>query len=810
VIVGSYLNSSSEQEALLLTGTVSGGAWTFTASAAGLPSGAAASPGASLSSVSCAASGDCSAAGSYENAGEDEQGLLVSQTGSVWETGTTASLPADASSNPGVTLSSISCASAGDCDAVGDYYTSGGNLQGLMLTQTGGGWGSAAEPTLPSDAGTAEFTSLASVSCSAASNCAATGNYADESFSLHPLLLSQSSNGTWSAGTEPALPYPNASPEASVEAVSCAPGGGCAEVADYTDRSDNQLAGATSGTTTAAAIPALSLSAPPELIETGTVLAASAATATLSGGASETGSVTFTIFGPQDSPPSSCAYGGTTIGTATVSGDGSYDPAQGFTASSPGDYWWYASYGGDLDSAPATSTCSASMHETVVQSPAITVKAPPASPPNVTISHTALVASLSGVVAHAGGSLTFTVFGPESTAPTNCSVGGTQVGSDTVDGNGNLSPPGGFTPASAGDYWWYVSYTGDGSDPAAASTCGAQMAETVVSVPAQAPTTTPVATTPVATTPTTTAGIKPPANANARIAKITTTASALLVTLTCRASSRQSCAGAITATTTEPGSADAQREKATKRSRERVVTIGTVTYKLSGGSSRKVSLKLNRLGTDLLKSLHKIIAVLKLRQGQSTVSRTVTFHSGYRAPFTASRTCIQLLRAPRLRSSRASTLKCSPRLRCGDEHCESHGMLSRQARESIQHEAARNRNVKARALPDHRDLHAEIGGFDVFIRDAMPFVAEQHDRALHGRLESRKRDRVLSEFHGHDSPAVSPLLLNPSVLARTHPMDAWSAPVTERVAVRERVTVVLGIWDRNTRANCITGPQQSA
>jgi hypothetical protein len=133
-------------------------------------------------------------------------------------------------------------------------------------------------------------------------------------------------------------------------------------------------------------------------------------------------------------------------------------------------------------------------------------------------------------------------------------------------------------------------------------------------------------------------------------------------------------------------------------------------------------------------------------------------------------------------------------------------MFSRQARESIQHEASRNRDVKARALPDHRDLDAEIGGFDVFIRDAVPFVAEQDDRALHGRLESRKRDRVLSEFYGHDSPAVSALLLNPSVLARTHPMDAWSAPVTERVAAFERVTVVLGIWDRNTRANCITGP----
>ena len=65
VAVGSYLNSSHEQEGLLLTGTVSSGAWTFTPTAAGLPSGAATSPVVSLNSVSCTAAGECDAVGSY-------------------------------------------------------------------------------------------------------------------------------------------------------------------------------------------------------------------------------------------------------------------------------------------------------------------------------------------------------------------------------------------------------------------------------------------------------------------------------------------------------------------------------------------------------------------------------------------------------------------------------------------------------------------------------------------------------------------------------------------------------------------------
>ena len=60
-------------------------------------------------------------------------------------------------------------------------------------------------------------------------------------------------------GFEPALPYADASPDANIEAVSCAAGGGCTAVADYTDLAGNQLAGAVNGTLAAAAEPILSL-----------------------------------------------------------------------------------------------------------------------------------------------------------------------------------------------------------------------------------------------------------------------------------------------------------------------------------------------------------------------------------------------------------------------------------------------------------------------------------------------------------------------------------------------------------------------
>ena len=259
VAVGSYINTANAQEGLLLTGTDSSGAWVFTPTAVSLPSGAATSPVASLSSVSCMAAGDCDAVGSYADSSHHQQGLLLTEAGSSWGSGTEAKLPADASTNPDVSLTSVSCSSVGNCDAVGDYSTAAGSLHGLMLTATAGSWGTGAEPSIPSDAGSTSFVMLSSVSCFATSQCAATGNYADESFSSHPLLLSQSSGGSWSAGVEPALPYPNPSPDANVEALGCAPGGGCTAVADYTDLADNQLAGAVNGTLTTAADPSLSL-----------------------------------------------------------------------------------------------------------------------------------------------------------------------------------------------------------------------------------------------------------------------------------------------------------------------------------------------------------------------------------------------------------------------------------------------------------------------------------------------------------------------------------------------------------------------
>jgi len=113
--------------------------------------------------------------------------------------------------------------------------------------------------------------------------------------------------------------------------------------------------------------PALAVSAP-KTGSTGALIAPTAITATLTGGYGETGTISFAVFGPSSSPPTSCATGGANLGSASVSGNGGYHPAAGFLPLTAGNYWWYASYGGDGNNSGAGSACGAGMAETQVGS----------------------------------------------------------------------------------------------------------------------------------------------------------------------------------------------------------------------------------------------------------------------------------------------------------------------------------------------------------------------------------------------------------------------------------------------------------
>ena len=72
-------------------------------------------------------------------------------------------------------MASVSCATAGDCSAGGDYYAAGN--QAFVVTQANGTWGRAEEVPGTAALNTGGGAQVTSVSCAAAGQCSAGGYY---------------------------------------------------------------------------------------------------------------------------------------------------------------------------------------------------------------------------------------------------------------------------------------------------------------------------------------------------------------------------------------------------------------------------------------------------------------------------------------------------------------------------------------------------------------------------------------------------------------------------------------------------------
>src|SRR5207245_1605905 len=93
-------------------------------------------------------------------------------------------------------------------------------------------------------------------------------------------------------------------------------------------------------------------------------------TATLSGGTSPTGTVSFSIYGPNDT---TCGGTATSAGIATVSGNGRYS-STALTAYTTLFRSWIASYSGDANNNAFATTCNEAGETSTVNkaSPAMT------------------------------------------------------------------------------------------------------------------------------------------------------------------------------------------------------------------------------------------------------------------------------------------------------------------------------------------------------------------------------------------------------------------------------------------------------
>jgi hypothetical protein len=206
-------------------------------------------------------------------------------------------------------------------------------------------------------------------------------------------------------------------------------------------------------------------------IGTGSVNVQDQAVLTVGGASSFGGSVTFHLCGPADLvTQSTCATGGSLVGSAksvsppspaTVTSDLA-------TITSAGSYCWRGDYSGDpANGVPASSDSSSTECFTVTPvTPTLTTRA---SGPVALANPISDTATLTGTAnqpgspvinpttpgAKAGGTITFTAYGPN-----DCSTLAFTSAPVNVNGDGTYGPVS-FTPTAVGTYTFVASYSGN-------------------------------------------------------------------------------------------------------------------------------------------------------------------------------------------------------------------------------------------------------------------------------------------------------------------------------------------------------------
>ena len=175
-----------------------------------------------------------------------------------------------------------------------------------------------------------------------------------------------------------------------------------------------------------------------------------------------TGTITFEVYGPDDTDCSGAvAYDNeVTVGA----GNGVYSSGN-FSPGTAGEYHWTAAYSGDANNEAVSAACNATNSISTVDplTPSLTLSSSDAVIDDPITS----TATISG--GHSpSGTITFEAYGPDDI---DCS--GPIAFDDDVDvdsGNGGYDS-GEFTPSATGDYRWIASYSGDANNEAATTAC---------------------------------------------------------------------------------------------------------------------------------------------------------------------------------------------------------------------------------------------------------------------------------------------------------------------------------------------------
>jgi hypothetical protein len=129
---------------------------------------------AAIESVSCASAGNCAAAGQYLDRSRHGQAFVINEVLGAWGRPAKVAAPIKDGS---ASIGSVSCPAAGSCSAGGSYSRIGSTGVQAFVAEVHGSWGAAKQVPGTAALNTGGNASIGSVSCPAAGNCSAGGYY---------------------------------------------------------------------------------------------------------------------------------------------------------------------------------------------------------------------------------------------------------------------------------------------------------------------------------------------------------------------------------------------------------------------------------------------------------------------------------------------------------------------------------------------------------------------------------------------------------------------------------------------------------
>ena len=240
-VAGQFEDAAGYNEAF--TQSETNGVWGTSAPATFAPGVQNASPDDNFSAISCASAGNCTAVGQFEDAAGYNEAFTQSETNGVWGTSAPATFAPGVQNtiDPNADFNAVSCASAGNCTVAGQFLDAAYNYEAFTQSETNGVWALSVPATFASGVqGLSSSDAFTAISCASAGNCTAAGYFYDAA-GFDEAFTQSETNGIWALSVPASFAsgVQNFSrPWAGFTAISCASAGNCTAAGQFVDAFD--------------------------------------------------------------------------------------------------------------------------------------------------------------------------------------------------------------------------------------------------------------------------------------------------------------------------------------------------------------------------------------------------------------------------------------------------------------------------------------------------------------------------------------------------------------------------------------------